>query len=291
VAQVVNFHQYPKKISFDADDSYVTYTRNINIDGDSGTADFPSFSELNSMLSNIDYNEESESYAPALNFACGIIVEMDYSSSGSGAHFDAEDFTVKLQYKDAVKKMGNEPDFYGILEEDMKARRPAMIAIHQGGYVGYHAIVVDGYRSTGEYHLNFGWGESFPDEIQSCWYLLPSGMPVSYSVVEYGVLSITAPDLNPYNQYKHAVSYPSPFNLSQVGKVTIAMPERVDGVIDKLRIYTVTGELVREISGGDLYVEWDGRNNQGKKCVAGIYFYSIKSTENEKHRGKIIIVD
>ncbi len=300
IAQIVNFHKYPSKISFSDDDAYTSDTKktgstDIVIDADHNIYDFPSFDELNNKLSNINYDDSSGSYAPALSFACGIIVEMDYTSQCSGAHFYAENFTEKLGYKDACR-MGpaSDADFYEVFEEDMKNRRPAIIAIYETVALQKgHAIVVDGYRTTEVYHLNFGWGVSNPgggNNPTQAWYSLPDGMPEDYTVVNYGVLCITAPDLNPYNSYEYPISYPSPFRLGKINKVRIVMPSAPVGLIDKVRIYTVSGNLVREIPGGDLYVEWDGKNDSGKKCVPGLYFYSMRTTEKENHRGKITIL-
>ena len=77
MAQIVNFHQYPRSISFGAEDSYTTDTKGIVVN---------SFDEVNSELSHIDYSDSLEQYAPAVSFACGIIVKMDYTSSDAWRH-------------------------------------------------------------------------------------------------------------------------------------------------------------------------------------------------------------
>ncbi len=296
IAQIVNFHKYPSNISFSDEDSYISKEgepEEVKIDADHITYVFPSFDELNNKLSNIDYNDSIESYAPALSFACGIIVKMAYTSERSGANYSAENFTEKLKYSDAVGISDTDPEFYNTLKEDMKSRKPALLSIANSDYAVRHAIVADGYRTTEEYHLNFGWGSYNPgggNNPTSAWYSLPDGMPEDYVFVYYGVLGITAPDLNPYNSYEYPISYPSPFRLGKINKVRIVMPSAPVGLIDKVRIYTVSGNLVREIPGGDLYVEWNGKNDSGKKCVPGLYFYSMRTTEKENHRGKITIL-
>ncbi len=296
MAQVVNYHKYPGSISFNSSDEYSTlglFTSVINIDDDSATLDFPAFSELSSKLSGIEYSNSSESHAPALSFACGVILQMEFSSSQSGAHLYAENFTEKLKYKDAQKLTGDTTGFYTILEDDMKNERPALLAVYTDTtpFAAGHAIIADGYRSTGEYHLNYGWGNSSPDVIGSCWYSLPNNMPFGFTVIAYGILSITAPTTNPYNTYEDPIGYPNPFVLAEVAKVTIAMPSGESGFVDEVLIYTVSGQLVKKIKGGGFMVEWDGCNDSGKKCCTGLYFYSLRTTGKKIFRGKITIVN
>jgi hypothetical protein len=278
MSQIVYFHKYPKSLSFGASDSYTTATRGILVN---------SFDTVNSYLSSIDYSDTND--IPALCFACGIIVQMDYTATSSAASFDATDFTGKLEYDDAQNMLGSDSSFFEVLKEDMKSRRPAMLAIYNGS--SGHAIVADGYRSTDDYHLNYGWGSATPDAITACWYSLPSGMPAGYSVIGYGVLKITPPVLNPYNsRSSDTVAYPNPFKPSMMTSTRIVMPKNPDGLIEYVRIYNTVGHMVRELDGGDLYVDWDGKNESGELCATGLYYYAMKTTEDEKIRGKITII-
>ena len=72
----------------------------------------------------------------------------------------------------------------------MQTAQPAILGIRKTG--GAHSIVCDGYNSTtGQYHLNYGWGSGSPDPAPSdWWYTLPSGMPSEYNIVDEGVLDI-----------------------------------------------------------------------------------------------------
>jgi len=69
-----------------------------------------------------------------------------------------------------------------------------LLGISGSGGIG-HSIVCDGYDSTtGQYHLNYGWGPQSPDPAPSnWWYTLPSGMPGGYSVVSDAVVYIIKP--------------------------------------------------------------------------------------------------
>jgi len=211
MGQVIYYWQYPDSVSFDSSDGYESRRnpddgkgeRVIHIDQDHDTLDFPSFDELDARLTDIDYSGDNSEIADFL-FACGIAVEMQYSDAGSGAYVyypwadvDAERaLRNKFGYQ-ANGKWESDNDFYDVLENDMKEGQPALLTIYNEGG---HAIVADGFRSTGEFHLNFGWGAGYPHSISEAWYFLPTGMPAGYTIVNCGVLNIrpnTSPNIPP----------------------------------------------------------------------------------------------
>jgi hypothetical protein len=181
MAQIIGYWKYPSSVSFDDNDRYETSTRSIKIDEDHDLYDFPSFEELNQMLSEIDYDYEDN--IAALNFAVGISVHMNYTSSGSNAGSSASAFIEKFGYANASYLDPSSDEFYDVLEKDMKEGRPASLSIRKEG--AGHAIVADGFKETGEYHLNFGWGGTYND-----WYFLPEGMPGGYNTVGYAIVKI-----------------------------------------------------------------------------------------------------
>jgi len=66
-------------------------------------------------------------------------------------------------------------------------------------------------------------------------------------------------------------NYPNPFNMSQ--QVS-------------LEIFNVLGQKIRTLFSGFLPAgshnyRWNGRNDQGKKVPAGVYFYRLQSSEKE----------
>jgi hypothetical protein len=59
----------------------------------------------------------------------------------------------------------------------------------------------------------------------------------------------------------------------------------------KIRIYTLTGELVREIreqDGDRAY--WDVRNKDGERVSSGIYIYHITNSKGEEKKGKVAVI-
>ncbi len=201
-AQVVNYWKYPKSVSFSSSDSYTTGTRRIAIDSDSSKNSFLSFSQLNSKLSNIQYSGSSDEMA-ALSFAAGISLKMDYTGDWGSAFLSNVPNALKNKfgYKTASYYQSIGQYYVGTyvssttllnnLKSDVQ-QRPALLGITANGGEG-HVIITDGYKSTGEYHLNFGWGLANPDTLSNAWYYIPDNMPKGYNIVDEAVVDITAP--------------------------------------------------------------------------------------------------
>ena len=69
---------------------------------------------------------------------------------------------------------------------------------------------------------------------------------------------------------------PNPFNPNNgLASIRVAIPSNVTSVI--LKIYTLSGDLVQEVTNGTLLgayaygFAWDGKNNKGSLCAPGIY--------------------
>jgi len=194
MAQIINYHKYIGNASFNYhDDHYVTSTRNIDIDGDSDILDFPSFEELNLHLFHLrsHYSHDSTltcADTMALNFACGISVEMDYTSGGSGAsaYSVVSALLDKFDYTSAEYIDADDSVFYDTLSQNMKDALPAELGM-SFWTGGAHALVCDGYNTDNFYHLNFGWGFYNPDTLTQAWYTLPyifPGCPVTGSIMK-----------------------------------------------------------------------------------------------------------
>ena len=86
----------------------------------------------------------------------------------------------------------------------------------------------------------------------------------------------------PPNQVLPAVC-PNPCNFEAGTTV------RLSGI--EAAIYTMSGKLVRKISGqpGVTAVEWDGKNEDGEQVIRGIYLYRITGADGNMTEGKIAI--
>jgi len=72
-------------------------------------------------------------------------------------------------------------------------------------------------------------------------------------------------------------NYPNPFNPST--SINFELPE--DGDV-QLSVYNFKGQLVKHllnkrVSIGPHSVIWDGRDNKGKPCSSGVYYYRLSN--------------
>ena len=89
-------------------------------------------------------------------------------------------------------------------------------------------------------------------------------------------------------------NYPNPFNPD----TWIPYQLSEDGDVE-IRIYAVTGQLVRTLNLGNrpagFYTDkakaayWDGRNATGESVASGIYFYSIQASDFTATKKMIIM--
>lgn len=199
LAQTVNYFQDIGSFCLQSSDGYAT--NQFTIDSDSSRWEFPSFSRLNPHLDSIrstwTQNQLlSEAQIAALNFACGIVAETDYQTDISTSQANiATLLQDRLGYASATRR---DYSWVGLhaAKIDVCHQLPAILVLAN------HAAIMDGYRSDGFFHINYGWGASNPTPIRDAWFRLD---PHSHSmVVKYLVTDIFP---NPEQQpdlYTHA---------------------------------------------------------------------------------------
>lgn len=82
--------------------------------------------------------------------------------------------------------------------------------------------------------------------------------------------------------------YPVPFKPSE-GHIRITFTALTRAA--SVRIYTLSGELVRTLEkadSGDL-LEWDVKNSRGENVTSGVYFFTVKSARQTR-TGKLMII-
>ena len=172
VTEMLYYWEYPSSLSFtDATDRYTSSAASgdIAIDGHAGLRDFPTFAELNTALASIDYDLSSAEIA-CLMFATGIKLRADYSgnsSFGTSASVTDWDFTSSFGFVSAQEYDGWDSSVRDEAIESIQAGRPVFLGTWDGA--SGHSIIADGYRDTGEFHLNLGWGGN-----SDAWYFLPN---------------------------------------------------------------------------------------------------------------------
>jgi len=84
--------------------------------------------------------------------------------------------------------------------------------------------------------------------------------------------------------------YPNPFR----DNTTLTLKQGADHSLTTVNVYNMRGQLVRRLLDpqpilGEYSITWDGKNDQGEKLGAGIYFFKIKSGSYSATRKTILI--
>lgn len=88
------------------------------------------------------------------------------------------------------------------------------------------------------------------------------------------------------------VAYPNPFYPDRNPVLTLKnkAAETMPVGNTKCKILDLNGNVVRVLTESRFFeFEWDGNNNNGKKCSSGLYFYLIETKEGSR-RGKIALI-
>lgn len=156
MAQVMNYHKWPKTGT--GSNSYDWYDGNVlSCDFSQSTYDW------DNMLDT--YNESSPAEAKTavakLMYDVGIAVNMNYSSSASGA-FSTSVATAARDFfrypKGTTFKIRTyyyKQEWEDMIYQELANNRPVY---YSGSGTGGHAFVCDGYSADGFFHFNWGWG-------------------------------------------------------------------------------------------------------------------------------------
>nr|MDA3792313.1 S8 family serine peptidase [Elusimicrobiota bacterium] len=85
-----------------------------------------------------------------------------------------------------------------------------------------------------------------------------------------------------------SIVYPNPFNPETTNALFI-MPADTSENIQELNIYSLNGEKVRSYGSGGKNIAWDGKNDAGKFCSSGLYYYYI-ATSAGSQKGKVTLI-
>lgn len=97
--------------------------------------------------------------------------------------------------------------------------------------------------------------------------------------------TVDAPTLTPRPHWSLAAARPNPFvDATEIRFVVPGAAAEVD-----VAVYNLAGRRVREllrgrVDGGPHVVTWDGRNDDGRRVAAGVYFYRLQSDAQELTR-------
>ena len=163
MAQIMRYWNWP--ITGNSSHSYTwRYTINNHTYSQTLSANFGSttYDWLNMTDTYGSNSTEAEQTAVAtLMYHCGVSVDMDYGTDGSGAYSSdiPSALTSYFRYSSNVeyksKAYTNNSTWQGYLKDDLNAGRP--IQYSGSGSGGGHAFVCDGYDSDNYFHFNWGW--------------------------------------------------------------------------------------------------------------------------------------
>jgi hypothetical protein len=137
------------------------------------------------------------------------------------------------------------------------------------------------------------------DEEHSLWVRLsnsqvnPADKKVTVAVRHFSVFAVIgAPSFYPGDAYAFPVPWrPSGGDESQTGAAAEGITFANLPSLCKVRIYNLSGGLVRELDHSDGYPthKWDGRTDGGDDAPTGTYVYVIDSNTSRK-KGKLVII-
>ena len=166
MAQVMYYHRWPAKGS--GEHSY-SWQRYLNVAAKELSCDFGAITfDWDNMLDHYtegNYTEEQARAVAQLMYACGISVDMNYSSAdlgGSGAvsneqgpalvNYFGYSRAVRYRYRDLCSST----EFENIIYDNLSRGLPVLYNGRGSG--GGHSFVCDGYAGNHFFHFNWGWG-------------------------------------------------------------------------------------------------------------------------------------
>ena len=105
---------------------------------------------------------------------------------------------------------------------------------------------------------------------------------------DYALLAVPDADLTP------VYAYPVPFrpgakDAARYGSWTDLITFTNLPAYGKIRIYTVTGALVRELEAAPPSMKWDLKNSSGQTVASGVYLWEVTSGSSRK-TGKLVVI-
>lgn len=149
MAQIMQYWSYPS--SAPAMNSYTTSFLDISVD--------------NLPKKNLSYNKSKDAIAWLMRYA-GQSVEMDYTpfpsigslavSNPTGRNAMVNKFKYSSSAVFKKKSSFNDTQWHNMLKTELNANRPVYYRANDDNGKGGHAFIIDGYNSSGKYHINWG---------------------------------------------------------------------------------------------------------------------------------------
>lgn len=82
------------------------------------------------------------------------------------------------------------------------------------------------------------------------------------------------------------IAFPNPFRTQESGSVTITIPSGLAGKNPKIKIYTIDGQLVRDLHA---QTTWDAKNDHGHFVATGVYLVLVK-TDSGSQTARVAVI-
>jgi hypothetical protein len=111
------------------------------------------------------------------------------------------------------------------------------------------------------------------------WLLLFAWTPIASAQAE--ILSVP-------QDFAQVRAFPNPWRSDRHSAYQMTFDRLPDSAVSSLKIFTISGELVRSLSGTGT-IQWDMRNGSGQNVASGIYLYLLTANHQQK-TGKIAVI-
>ena len=158
MGQIMHYWKYPAK-GF----GIHSYTnQGVTLSADFGNTTYD-WDHMPDSLTEASSEAEIEAVATLL-YHCGVSVDMEYSTNGSGASSNDVPDAMKRYFNYSRRIHREKKDDYtndewlSMLKNSLDEQRPVLYSGH--GEAGGHAFVCDGYDDNDLLHFNWGWGRA-----------------------------------------------------------------------------------------------------------------------------------
>lgn len=140
------------------------------------------------MSQGSEYTGNTETFK--LLYHCGVAIESDYGPLATSSYIYDVNYAMSSYFgfiTDGIKWKSSytSNDWINLLKADIDAGRPIFYQGENSQGTTAHAWVIDGYKTTNEFHCNWGWGGSY-----NSWFYLTALNPGSsnYTYVQGAIL-------------------------------------------------------------------------------------------------------
>lgn len=181
LAQVLNYHQWPQ-VGYGS----VSYECN----GEQLSADLSQIHFDWEMMKPEYFESDDAQAVSSLMYYCALSVKSQFSSYSTSGWLNSSEMHRLFGYKNAMwQSLANTSldDFESIIYQDLQEQRPVLFS-SKDPEKGGHMMVIDGYKNSDFFHINFGWGGDNDgffklSVIDADWYSFTTDQSIIYNII------------------------------------------------------------------------------------------------------------